>query len=123
MRKTALALLVGVLSACATTEKFEAILNSYTGRPEAELISGWGPPQSSYQLGDGSKVLQYVNSGTAYIPGNQTITTTTYGHQSFSTVSGMGPMMIAKQCTVRWTVGANGVVSNWSYEGNACKAK
>jgi type IV pilus biogenesis protein CpaD/CtpE len=111
------------LVGCATTAKFESILDSYIGDPESALISQWGPPDSSYPLGDGSKVLQYRQNGSVVLPGYANATTTYVGHQAFTSVNGMPAMAIAQQCTVNWTVDNNGRVRRWNYNGNACKAK
>jgi hypothetical protein len=118
-----LLLTVAALAGCATTAKFEAMLNSFIGDPESMLISQWGPPDSSYPLSDGSKVLQYRQGGSVVVPGYANATTTFVGHQAFTSVNGMPSMAIAQQCTVIWTIGSDGRIQRWSYNGNACKSK
>jgi hypothetical protein len=142
MRLIAL-LTLSLLSGCATTAGYEAMLSTWVGDSEDNLVSKWGPPQSSYPLSNGGRVLQYGRSGNIVIPGMTTYQpVTTYNS---GTVSGYGtdggyvngtyngtattyvpqtsePIVIAQRCTTRFTVNSDGRITNWSWEGNACRA-
>jgi hypothetical protein len=122
MKYTLLIASCAVVAGCATTEKFENMLSSWVGANESALIGSWGPPQSSYSLPDGSKVLQYQRSGQVFIPGYATATTTYAGNQAFTNINGMPSMAITQQCMVNWTINPDGRVARWSWQGNACKA-
>jgi hypothetical protein len=37
-----------LLSACATTANYEAILRTWVAQPVDRLVMAWGPPQSTY---------------------------------------------------------------------------
>ncbi len=50
--------LAGFLGGCATTGKYETVLDTWIGSGEVELVKAWGPPQSVYEVG-GSKFLTY----------------------------------------------------------------
>jgi hypothetical protein len=117
------ALLGASVAGCATQAKFEGILNSFMAEPEDALISQWGPPQSSYPLNDGSKVLQYNRTGQSYIPGYQQTTTTFVGRQAFSNTTGSPGFVMQQSCTVNFTVNPQGTLTRWSWQGNACKAR
>lgn len=133
-----------LLTGCATTAGYEKILNSWVGDNADHLVSSWGPPASSYQLTDGGRVLQYSNhrnvmfsgvpttmpqttyqngsvnvygsnGGSAY--GNYNGTSTTYVQQPAPIYN------IQKQCTTRFTVNAQGIITSWAWQGNDCKAK
>ena len=49
------------LTVCATTANYEKVLSSWVGNNADNLVSSWGPPESSYPLSDGGRVLQYSN--------------------------------------------------------------
>ena len=90
MKIISIACLVGLigLSGCTTTANKMA---SWVGRPEADLLSSWGAPDSSANLPNGTKIYtwkqpwQDANGGF---------------HQGRAT----------------FTVDANGNVVNWSYQ-------
>ena len=131
-----------LLAGCATQAKFQAKMDSFVGRPEAVLVGAYGPPQGSYTLNDGSKVLQYSRNGQMVLPGVQTmqpVTTNTTGNvtlnQGMRQTSGsynststtyvpqQGPATTVQLgCTVNFTIDAGGIVRTWSASGNHCVA-
>lgn len=137
MRRIILITLVAVVSAgCATTAGYEKILNSWVGSSESNLISSWGPPQSTYVLDDGGKVLSYDNKRNIQIGGYATITPiTTYNNGTIngdlnanfnSTSTTYVPtrtpvQSISMVCITRFAV-RNGVVQTWAWQGNDCRA-
>jgi len=132
------ALLVG----CATNAKFQTKMEGFVGQPEAVVVGTYGPPQSSYQLTDGSKVLQYTRRSQMVMPGATTttpVTTTTNGNvtlnqglrQTTGTYSQTSTTNVEQQaaptvvhlgCTVNFTIDKAGVVRAWSAQGNRCVA-
>lgn len=68
MNRSLLMIALFILAGCATTAKFEEILNSYVGKPERSLIAGWGIPDSVYESG-GTKYLTYSQSHSSYVAG------------------------------------------------------
>jgi hypothetical protein len=138
---TAIAFLVG-LAGCATQAKFETKMNGFVGQPEAALVGTYGPPQASYTLADGSRVLQYTRGGQVLLPGATTYqpvtsstagnltlnqgarqTTGTYTQQTTSMVPVQQPgVPLNLACTVNFTVDAAGTVRQWSASGNHCVA-
>lgn len=112
-----------LLAACATQAKFEAMVASFMGHSEGELVSQWGPPQNAYTLNDGSKVLQYSRSGQAFIPGYQQSHTTFYGNQAITNTYGSPGVMINQSCVVNFTVDRTATVILWNAHGNACRAR
>lgn len=129
-----------LLAGCATAAKFQAKMDSFVGRSEATLVGVYGPPQSSYVLSDGSRVLQYSRGGQLVLPGAQTMqavntsttgnvtlnqglrqTTGTYSQQSTAYVPQQGPSTtIQLSCTVNFTIDPSGTVRTWSASGNHC---
>jgi len=133
---------VGILSGCATTANYEKMLNTWVGFHVDNLVSSWGPPQSSFKLSDGSVVIEYVNSRYAQVGGYRyTAPETTYRSGSIST-SGTGgsssgtyadtsTTYVQKQapvytvhliCKTRFTVHPQGIITKWSWQGNNCTA-
>jgi hypothetical protein len=129
-----------LLTGCATQAKFQVKMDQFIGQSEALVVGTYGPPQSSYVLNDGTKVLQYTRGGTILMPGattsqpvttntkgNVTVnqgmrtTTGTYNQTSTTYVQQQSPgVPINLSCTVNFTVDREGIVRRWSAEGNHC---
>lgn len=130
---------VVAVAGCATNAKFQDKMNNFMGAPESALVSAYGPPQSSYMSGDGSKVLQYTRSSSSQIGGATTyqpVTSTTTGtvsngyrsaNYSANTTSYQPVQQptytINSWCTVNFTIDSGGTVRRWSANGNNCVAK
>jgi len=126
------------LTACATTAGYEKILSSWVGQSSDHLISSWGPPASVSPLSDGGKVLEYSRQRNIQIGGYATTTPVTtqsngmvtgdvnaqYTGTSTTYVPTTTPVQnIAMSCVTRFTVNAQGTITNWSWQGNDCKAR
>lgn len=133
---------IAIIASCATTANYEKILNSWIGENVDNLVSSWGPPQSSFKLSDGSTVVEYVRSRNSQIGGyTYTVPQTTYqtgtasaygtGGYAYGTYSGTSTTYVQKQtptyninllCKTRFTVNPNGIITKWSWQGNDCTA-
>jgi hypothetical protein len=131
-----------LMAGCATQAKFQTKMDSFLGQPEAVLVGTYGPPQSSYALNGGSKVLQYSRSGQMVLPGMTTTqpvttntagnltlnqgmrqTTGTYNQTSTTYVQQQAPSTVVQLgCTVNFTIDAAGIVRAWNASGNHCVA-
>ena len=138
----AISLLVLLLVGCATSANYEKVLQSWVGSSADNLVMRWGPPASSYQLSSGGRVLEYSNqrniqlggytttvpqttytSGTANVYGTGGSANGTYSGTSTTYVQQTTPVQnIAMQCITRFTVNAQGTITNWAWQGNDCKA-
>jgi len=137
-------LAVLVLTGCATTAGYEKVLSSWVGDSVDHLISSWGQPASSYQLSDGGRVLEYSSqhnmqfggittnvpvttfqNGTANAYANNGVSATgSYSGTSTTFVPQTSPVQtITMQCSTRFTANSQGIITNWSWQGNDCKAK
>lgn len=112
-----------LLSGCATTANYEKILSSWVGSSESSLISSWGPPSSVYES-DGIKYLTYRKSSSGYIPGAAPSYQTTFvGNTAYTTpVGGYSGFAYNNNCSTTFTVN-NKTITNWRYEGNACRSR
>ncbi len=118
-----IAILMLALAACATTAKYEKILNSWVGAEELDLVRKWGPPQQVYESG-GVKFLTYTSSRNVYIPGTAPTYTTTYiGNTAYTTETGGSPAYnIGMQCVTTFEI-MQGRIVRWRWEGNDCTAR
>ena len=127
-----------LLSGCATTAGNEKLLSSWVGQSADHLISTWGAPANITQLSNGGRVLEYSHQRNIQMGGYTTTTPVTTQHNGMITgdVNGMytgtsttyvpttTPVQnIALQCVTRFTVNAQGTITNWAWQGNDCKAK
>jgi hypothetical protein len=140
MKAVWIIVVVATLAGCATQEKFQAKMDRFVGQSEAVVVGTYGPPQNSYVMNDGSKVLQYTRGSTMVIPGsttyqpvttntsgnvtlNQGLQTTrgTYNQTSTTYVQQQAPgTPINLSCTVNFTIDKEGVVRQWRADGNHC---
>ncbi|MDA8362971.1 MAG: hypothetical protein M0Z84_03950 [Gammaproteobacteria bacterium] len=139
-----LASMIVMFAGCATTANYEKILQSWVGGSEDDLVQAWGPPQSSYPLSSGGKVIEYIRRSSVtsggyihYVPvttnnngmvniygsnggyanGNYSGTSTTYVPERSPTYT------MHFVCITDFTVDAAGIIRAWSWKGNACRAR
>lgn len=133
---------IGV-SSCATTANYEAILNTWVGVHADRLVAAWGPPQGYYELANGGKVLEYVAQRTVSVGGySYTSPQTTYhsgsasaygsgGSYAYGNYSGTSTTYVTKttprydvpiSCKTRFTTNSAGIIVNWGWQGNDCRA-
>lgn len=135
--------LLMILSGCATTANYEKLLNSWVGENVDDLVMKWGPPASTYPLSDGGRVLEYRRERNVQIGGYTTmVPQTTYnsgtvnaygaGGSAYGTYSGTSTTYVQQttptqnipmECITRFTVNAQGLITNWAWQGNDCKAR
>ena len=117
MRKALIAALL--LSGCASTANYEAALQQWVGRPLDDLVLAWGPPQSSYTLRDGRQVVEYQRQQLVRRPGlGRSMLNTS---RVFYLLDEMEDDYTLLQCRTRFTVDAQGIIQNWTWDGNACR--
>lgn len=111
-----------VLTGCASEEQFRKNVDLWKGKPELVLIQKMGPPDSSYEVG-GTKFLKYTKSESGYVAGTApTYTTTVVGGLAVTQpIGGSSGYGYTNSCSVVYQV-TKGVVSGYTYEGNACVA-
>ena len=81
------------MSPCATTAKYEAVLNTWVGHHVDELVSSWGPPVAAFPLSQGGAVIQYSNARAVTLPGQTYQVPTTTDQQG--NVNLYGPIAAA----------------------------
>ncbi|MEZ8990095.1 hypothetical protein AB4571_15345 [Vibrio breoganii] len=126
MKKLLLIVVITILSGCATTERYNAILDTWMGHDTEELVNSWGYPDNSFVAPNGNKVYVYGYQASTYVPQtNYTTTTynavggTLYGN---STTNSVGGYTVQHNCTTFFEVDESGTLVNWRWKGNACKS-
>ena len=103
--------IVFILSACATTAKYEELLNTWLGQNINTLIDSWGYPENSFEGPNGNKVYVYSDS-ESYTSPTQTYGTTTTGGYIYSL-----------SCQTFFEVNSSNVIVKWRKKGNNCKTR
>ena len=116
-QKTLAVALALLLAACATTARYEAGLARWGGQPREDLVHAGGPPPSSYTLRDGRQVVEYQRQQLIRRPGRSMLTTP----RVFYLLDEMEDDYVLLQCRTRFTVDAQGIIRNWTWDGNDCR--
>lgn len=67
---TTLLIITGfLLSGCATTAKYQKLVDSWKGKKAGQLVDVWGYPDNTIQGSDGSETYVYKNHKVYYSPG------------------------------------------------------
>ena len=137
------ALVTLVLAGCATTAKYEKILDAWVGHSTDELIRSWGPPQNTSALQNGDHVIEYdshstfqtggytysvpittYNSGNVTMYGDKNITNGYYNGKSTTYVQKQMPLQtVDMNCTTLFTINSKDIIEKWSWEGNNCSSQ
>jgi hypothetical protein len=111
MRRVTVKRIVGIvclaLSAvgCVAPNRYGEMLDGWVGRPTDELVRAWGPPDGSYPLSDGGKVIEYdERRNVAY-----------YDYYFGSYVEEL-------RCKTLFTISREDVIQSWKWQGNDCYA-
>jgi len=119
------------LTGCATRAEREAVfdkqLREMSGSSESRLLGGMGRiPDSSYQLEDGTKILQW-RWDTSYIDPGMAGFYPRYGGWGrgwpggfWAPMGGFPPTLVRQSCIVEWTM-ANGSAVGYRWQGNGCQ--
>lgn len=97
---------IPLLVSCATVAKYQENVESWMGSREEALVSSWGAPNSTFAFADGSRVLTYIYDGGGVAHSYGYVTTI---HRA--------------TCKTDFTVSAEGVVTQWRFEGTACRSR
>jgi len=100
-----------ILPGCATTGNYEKIINSWVGSDVNGLIASWRPPSDEYIMPNGNKMLTWLWVGGTQVVANynQYLNRVTAGSVTY-------------WCKTTFTVTPQGLITNWWWEGNACRS-
>lgn len=95
------------------------MLNTLCNSRKATLVTNWGVPSGTYKLDEKTELLKY--STERYVVNNDVVTPSDdVFDQGFA--KGFNSRNGKYWCDTTFTI-TDGIVSNWKYNGNACKAK
>lgn len=99
------------MSACATTENYEAKLKTWVGSDINNLITSWGPPSDEYKMPNGNIMYTWLRVGNTMVISNYNQYTNTVLTSS-----------VRHWCKTTFTVNSAGTIRNWRWEGNSCRS-
>ena len=136
IRSLKLLIIIFFIVSCATTAKYEKLLDTWMGGNVNDLVSQWGAPSSSYKMSNGNTILTYMRSRSGAIPiYNQPQSTThqgtIYGSGGMTNYSGTSTssygtttyMPVTWSCKTEFTVDTRDIIINWRFLGNNCVSK
>ena len=119
------------LAGCATRAEREAVfdnqLREMSGASEARLLGSMGRiPDNSYQLEDGTKILQW-RWDTSYIDPGMPALYPRYGGWGrgwgggwWAPMGGFPPTLVRQNCIVEWTM-ESGSAKGYRWQGTGCQ--
>jgi hypothetical protein len=119
------------LVGCTTREEreaaFDAQLRGMSGAQEAQLLNRMGRiPDNSYQLEDGTRILQW-RWDTSYVdPGSPGYYTRYggwgwgWGGGPWAPMGGIPPRLVRQSCIVEWTI-MGGSAKGYRWQGAGCE--
>ena len=119
MKKIYLILCFLFISGCASEAEFQRILNTRLGLTPKQLIQNIGIPAQTYQL-DQTQYYVYKYSSSVYIPQQYMTHFNNYGSYGTAHTNSFGGYNMHYYCEVTYTI-EDGVVKNWTYNGNNCR--
>ena len=112
-----------LLSGCATTAKYEAVLNQWVDKDINQLIEAWGYPHNSLKLPNGNTVYIF-GSTDSYISPMQTYTTFhSVGKRIYADTMVTGGHSYTYWCRTFFEVDDKNVIVKWRTEGNSCVSR
>jgi hypothetical protein len=121
-RSFLLSILLAIVG-CATTAKYEEVLNTWIGADVNQLVDSWGYPQNSFEAPNGNKVYTYSSSGQITMPTQTNSNYNIYGNTIYGSTTTTGGQTINLSCTTHFEADPTGRIVKWSYKGNQCKTR
>jgi hypothetical protein len=122
-----------VLSACATSQKYDKELQNWIGRKETALESAWGRPSAQKYLSPTDKVVTYTRVSEWFIPSEYYFYNDGWGETNviydpfmneydFTPYAQLVDTEVEEVCQTSFRV-ENGIITSWSWRGNNCVAR
>jgi hypothetical protein len=123
------------IAGCASPgSRYQARLDGYVGKPEADLLQDMGAPQRTQSLADGARVLEYSRERVVpygghlrTIPDGDTKAAPRVDYPSGTyNPAGLMPAQPASRdvggaCALSFKVDAAGTVQSWAAQGEDCR--
>jgi hypothetical protein len=126
-RMTAVLVVVLLSSGCATTAKYEAVLNTWLNNDINALTNSWGYPSGSFIAPNGNKVYVYQRGGSFTMPTTYQTQANVYGYGNMAygtaTTNVYGGQTLTFWCRTFFEVDSSNRIVKWSWQGNNCVSK
>lgn len=121
------------LTACASTQKYDHMLNGWVGKPESALLKTWGAPSARKINADGSQVITFTQIQTITVPseyyhynpypleGYDLVYAPFDGDYAFTPYAQNLGVNQEYICQTSFYI-QNNVVTGWKWKGNNCLA-
>jgi len=114
-----------ILSGCATGAQTDEAMKSWLDHNINELVTSWGPPESSVQLPGGNVIYTWTNRGSYTMPTQTTTTANVYGsgNSAYGTAQSTttGGQTLHFVCQKSFTVSKTGRIVAYNWQGNNCR--
>jgi len=120
MKALGILIFVFMIQACATTEKYEAVLNTWIGHSAEQLVSSWGYPVRIFRGPNGNEVYQYDWSNNVVMPTQSYTTVNAVGNTAYANTTTSGGGVIGMSCSTYFELNEEKKVVTWRYKGNRC---
>ena len=122
MKKILSIIILGLLlEGCATQGKYRALLDTWVGLTEDQLVDVWGPPNGLYNKKDGGRILTFAWSGSYYLPGDTSTSSSSTHDGVVTTTTTVSPgSYITTGCKTNFYISAAGKITTWDFRGNNC---
>lgn len=122
------------LSSCATTQKYDQMLNGWIGKPESALLKTWGAPSARKINANGSEVITFTQTQTLTVPsefylynpypldGDASIYAPFDGDYTFTPYAQNLGASQEYICQTSFYI-QNNIITGWKWKGNNCLAE
>jgi hypothetical protein len=125
-----LAATAAAVSGCVSSSNYAKDVNSYLGQPIDNVVLAYGPPDSSFQLGDGRWVYEWEEISVEHRPDMDDWHRTYYVQNSDGAIVpvyrpslyGSDVEEITRLCTTRYTTSGEQVVEAVAFQGDGCRS-
>lgn len=120
--RSLLASLLGLLfvTGCASFAGYDRVCEAWVGRSADALVAKWGPPQGSYTMQSGERVLEWVDRSSytsrIVVP---TQSTAVIGGK-VGTINGTQERVseVGMECRTTFFVDTKGTITRWTTRGH-----
>ena len=121
MKKFLSIIILGLLlEGCATQSNYKALLDTWVGGTEDQLINSWGPPNGLYNKPDGGKILTFAWSGSYSLPGYPSTSSSTNMGVTTTVTTVPSDTIIQTGCKTNFYFSPEGRITTWRFQGNSC---
>ena len=120
MKKTLyLFLLCGLIFACRSKQDYDAILSSWIGKSEAELVSQLGAPNSMENISKNEQIFVYDSKKIVNVPGEAPVFSSLGGQYGPDNYGDAFSEDMVYECQTIFTT-RNDIIVDYSWQGDGC---